>query len=53
MMFSRIGLKMIILEPVKTFVRDFDSEVTVSVSLAQEYGVVPLASLAMLLSSHS
>ena len=44
---------MIILEPVKTFARDFSSEITVWVSLAKEYGVVPSGQLAMLLSSHS
>ena len=40
MTFPKIGFKMIILEPMKKFVRDFNLEVTVWVSLAQEYGVV-------------
>ena len=44
---------MIILEPVKKFARDFNSEITVWMSIAQEYGVVSSAKLAMFLSSHS
>ena len=34
---------MSIQEPVKKFVRDFNSEITAWVSLAQEYGVVSSA----------
>ena len=40
MTFSRIGFKMIILEPVKKSAGDFNSENIVWVSLAQDYGVV-------------
>ena len=43
MTFSRIGFKMIIHEPVKKFVKDFNSEITVWAFLAQEYGVVSSA----------
>ena len=43
MTFFRIDFKMIILEPVKKFARDFNSEITVWMSIAQEYGVVSSA----------
>ena len=43
MTFSKSGFKMIVLEPVKKLVRDFNSEFTVWVSLAREYGVVSSA----------
>ena len=43
MTFSRIGFKKITLEPVEKFVRDNNSEITVWMSIAQEYGVVSSA----------
>ena len=43
MIFSWIGFKIVILEPVKKFARDFSSEITIWVSLVQEYGVVSSA----------
>ena len=43
MTFSRIGFKKITLEPVEKFVRDYNSEITVWMSIAQEYRVVSSA----------